>query len=252
MEPASARAGLALHTIAAAGSVARQAAGANTQPDVTNAQIRGLGVMLTALPSGYTDTRIALHRVAEVVLKPARERVTGRIGLRPLPGGFGTAPFGDVMQLHVDGTELVVRDGTTVRREPIAGVDAGAAAALASWFAFGAGVLEELRAEAALEHDPTPPQLWPEHFDVAIELGTEARGMRAGYGASPGDALHAEPYLYVVPWSAPVDGELWSATAFTGAELPYAELLAHDDRRQTALDFFRSRRDDLLTRGAEG
>ena len=207
--------------------------------------------MLSELPSEFAATRSELHRIAVEKLKPSRERVTGRFGLRALPGGFGTAPFGDVMQIHVDGTDLVVRDGTTITREPLGGVDPAAAAALASWFAFGAGVLEELRAETALEHDPTPPQLWPEHFDVAIELGSEARGVRAGYGASPGDELHAEPYLYVVPWSAPVHGELWNATAFTGAELAYAELLAGDDRRQAALDFFRSRRAVLLTGEAE-
>lgn len=206
--------------------------------------------MLAALPPGFAATRTELHRVALEVLKPARERVTGRFGLRALPGGFGTAPFGDVMQLHVDGTELVVRDGTSLRREPIDGIDPDSAAALASWFAFGAGVLEELRAETALAHDPTPPQLWPEHFDIAIELGSEAGGVRAGYGASPGDELHPEPYLYVVPWSADVQGELWTATGFSGAELPYAELLASDDRRTAALEFFRTRREDLLTREA--
>ncbi len=207
--------------------------------------------MLSTLPAGFAATRSELHRVAAEVLKPARERVTGRFGLRALPGGFGTAPFGDVIQLHVDGTELVVRDGTTITREPLDGVDAAAAAALASWFAFGAGVLEELRADTPLEHDPTPPQLWPEHFDVAIELGADARGQRAGYGASPGDELHAEPYLYVVPWSAAVQGQRWNASAFTGAELSYAALLASDDRRQAALDFFTTRRDELLTREAQ-
>ena len=204
--------------------------------------------MLSALPSGFAATRTELHRIALEVLKPARERVTGRFGLRALPGGFGTAPFGDVMQLHVDGTELVTRDGTSLTREPIDGIDADSAGALASWFAFGAGVLEELRAETALEHHPTPAQLWPEHFDIAIELGCEARGVRAGYGASPGDELHPEPYLYVVAWSADVQGELWTATGFSGAELPYAELLASDDRRAAALDFFRTRREDLLAR----
>ena len=207
--------------------------------------------MLSVLPPGFAATRAELHRIAEDVLKPARERVTGRFGLRALPGGFGTAPFGDVMQIHVDGTDLVSRDGTSVTREPIGGVDAAPAAALAAWFAFGAGVLEELRAETALEHDPTPPQLWPEHFDIAVELGSDARGVRAGYGASPGDELHAEPYLYVVPWSAAVEGELWAATAFNGAELSYGELLACDDRRAAALDFFRTRRGDLLTPEAQ-
>jgi hypothetical protein len=205
--------------------------------------------MLSPLPSGFTATRIELHRIAEEVLKPARESVTGRIGLRALPGGFGTAPFADVIQIHVDGTELVIRAGTSISREPIGNIDADSTAALASWFAFGAGVLEELRAETALAHEPTPPQLWPEHFDVAIELGAEAGGFRAGYGASPGDELHPKPYLYVVPWSATVQGELWTATAFNGAELSYVELLASDDRRATALEFFRTRRDELLTRG---
>jgi hypothetical protein len=203
--------------------------------------------MLSELPAGFATTRTALHRLAEEVLKPARERVTGRFGLRALPGGFGTAPFGDVMQVHVDGTDLVSRDGATVRREPIDGIDPACAAALAAWFAFGAGVLEELRAETALAHDPTPPQLWPEHFDVAIELGGEAAGSRAGYGASPGDELHPEPYLYVVPWSADAArGDLWTATAFTGAELSYASLLSSGDRRVAALHFLRTRRDALL------
>ncbi len=183
--------------------------------------------------------------MAEEVLKPARERVTGRFGLRALPGGFGTPPFGDVMQVHVDGTDLVFRDGSHVRREPIDGIEPAAAAALAAWFAFGAGVLEELRAETDAVLLPTPPQLWPEHFDVAIELGDDASGKRAGYGASPGDAEHPEPYLYVGPWSAPPDGPLWNATAFPGAELSYAELLTAADRRAAALEFYRSRKEAL-------
>ena len=48
---------------------------------------------------------------------------------------------------------------------------------------------------------------------------SEAAGQRANYGASPGDEDHAEPYVYVGPWTAEVDGELWNATGFTGAEL---------------------------------
>lgn len=202
--------------------------------------------MLLPLPPGFATTRARLHRLAEEELKPVRERVTGRFGLRALPGGFGTAPFGEGQQVHVDGTDLVTRDGNAVRRQPLDGVDAYAAGALATWFAFGAGVLEELRAEAPPALAATPPQLWPEHFDVAIEMGSEEAGQRAGYGASPGDDAHPEPYLYVAPWTARPEGELWGATGFDGAELSYAELLASDDRRAAALEFFRSRRDALL------
>ncbi len=43
--------------------------------------------MLSALPATYATTRAELHRLAEEVLKPAREEVTGRFGLRALSGG---------------------------------------------------------------------------------------------------------------------------------------------------------------------
>lgn len=201
--------------------------------------------MLAPLPPRFADTRSALHRVAEDVLKPARERVTGRFGLRPLPGGFGTPPFGDVLQLHVDGVELVTRHSDNVSREPIDDVDPAAAGALATWFAFGAGVLEELLADADASLTPSPLQLWPEHFDLAIVLGDEAAGQRATYGASPGDEQHTEPYLYVSTWADPPAGPLWSATAFPGAELGYADLIASADRRATADEFFRTRLEAL-------
>jgi hypothetical protein len=193
--------------------------------------------MLASLPSRFVETRAELHRLAEEVLKPARELVNGRFGLRALPGGFGTPPFGDVMQLHVDGTDLVARDGEVVIREPIDHVDADSAAALAAWFAFGAGVLEELRADAPREQAATPPQLWPEHLDVAIELGSGELGVRAAYGASPGDEDHSEPYLYVAPWDR---------DTHPVAEMSYADLLGTSDRRVAALDFFKGRRDALL------
>jgi hypothetical protein len=201
--------------------------------------------VLGPLPPGFGQTRVALHRLAEDVLKPARERVTGRFGLRVLPGGFGTPPFGDVTQLHVDGTELVTRADGDVRREPIDGVDPEAASALAAWFAFAAGVLEELLADADSSLSPTSVQLWPEHFDIAIELGDEDAGWRATYGASPGDEQHPEPYLYVATWNPLVAGPLWNATAFAGAELAYAELIAAGDRRAAAHDFFGARLDAL-------
>jgi hypothetical protein len=102
-------------------------------------------------------------------------------------------------------------------------------------------VLEQLRAEASGASEPSRVQLWPEHFDVAVETGSEEADQRATLGGSPGDDAHPEPYLYVVPWTARPEGELWQASAFRGAELAYADLLAAADQRAAALDFFRAR-----------
>ena len=66
-------------------------------------------------------------------------------------------------------------------------------------------------------------------------------GRRANYGASPGDEQHAEPYLYVGPWTAEPQGELWNASAFNGAELGYADLADGGDPAAAALDFFAAR-----------
>lgn len=105
-------------------------------------------------------------------------------------------------------------------------------------------MLEELRAEAAdRELAPAAVQLWPEHFDIGVDFGSEDG--RANYGASPGDEGHPEPYLYVGPWTATPSGELWNAEGFPGAEMAYADLLAAEDRRGAALEFFRVRRDSL-------
>lgn len=196
---------------------------------------------LGAVPAELVPTRVALHTLAVEVISPARQAVTGKIGLRATPGGFGTPPFGEGQQVRVEGAELVtVVAGTERSREPLA-VDATAARFLADWFAFGATVLIALRADAGPGAEPSLIQLWPEHFDIAVELGSEAAGTRATYGFSPGDEQHSEPYAYVSAWASPPPGPLWNAAAFPGAELPYAELLAADDQRAAALAFLTDR-----------
>ena len=84
-------------------------------------------------------------------------------------------------------------------------------------------------------------QLWPEHFDMAVDVGGGPG--RATVGASPGDELHPEPYLYVLPLAPATEltGELWQATGFTGAELPHAALLEAEDQAAAALTFARAR-----------
>jgi len=226
---------------------------------------------LRPLPRAFADSVASLHRVAESIVAPAR-KPDNEIALAVTPGGFGTPEFefaGALHQVRVEGAELVHRIDADERRAPLTtlteaaaavadllppdtglddvplDIDAVAVKALADCYALGADVLSELGDEASPEDEATPPRLWPEHFDIAIELGSEAGGRRANYGFSPGDADHAEPYLYVGPWSAEVSGDLWQASGFKGAELTYAELLGAADQRATALDFLKTRRDAL-------
>jgi hypothetical protein len=229
---------------------------------------------LDPAPANLVSTRLALHRLAERVISPARRKSNGEIGLRYTRGGFGTPFFGDDMQIRVDRDQLVVQRPGMVLRAHITTLDAaadhigrkllpndvqlgaaplevdGAASAfLGEWYGFAASVLEELRAEAGEALDPSRVQLWPEHFDLALELGRNRTpptprptpNARAAYGCSPGDELHDEPHIYVAPWVAPPPGELWQATGFIGAFMPFAELLHAPDQRAAALEFFRTR-----------
>jgi hypothetical protein len=226
---------------------------------------------LRPLPSTFRTTVASLHRVAELVVSPAR-KPEREISLEATPGGFGTPIFengGKPHQVRVEGAELVLRIGDTERRTaltslaearplvtdllpadagsdtaPLA-VDPAAAAALADWYAFGADVLGHLVADAAPEEAASPVRLWPEHFDIAIELGSEEFGQRANYGLSPGDEQHPEPYAYVSAWTVEVSGELWQASGFRGAELTYAGLLAATDQHAAATEFFTTRKQAL-------
>jgi hypothetical protein len=194
---------------------------------------------LTPAPAGLALTRDTLHRLAEDVLSPIQSAVNGDIHFRWTPGGFGTPRFGADRQLRVEGATLVTVDGDDVRTEPIAGVDDSAARWLGDFYGFAFAALEEIAKDGT---DAAPIRLWPEHFDIATDLGDESAGTRATYGASPGDENHDEPYLYVGPWAEPPGpAELWNARGFTGAELTLAELLAADDQRTAALEFFRRR-----------
>ena len=198
---------------------------------------------LQPLPAAFGETRDALHMVAEAVVSTARQPPS-EVSLRYTRGGFGTPFFeddGQDCQVRVADGELVRqrgRDETTERLPPE--VDTAATSALGDFYGFGCSVLEQLRADE-VDGDPSKVVLWPQHFDIALDLGPETAGKRATIGASPGDESHSEPYLYVTPWTTEVSGELWQAQGFEGAELGYAELLAAPDQRRAALDFLRER-----------
>lgn len=226
---------------------------------------------LRPLSAGYVRTRECLHQLAYFVLAPRRFDVTGRMGLRYTGRGFGSPFFGLDEQVRVEGSVLVQqRDGgvrwtalTTIgdaRRflgvppddlwyegfrdplDPLGGstpleVDDDSCLALGDWFGFATLVLERMRRTPGAE-DVTRIQIWPEHFDAAVDIGSGRKGQRATYGASPGDAEHPEPYLYVTP-RTPVDrgDPYWNADAFNGAHLPYRRLLDSPDPVAAALHF---------------
>ncbi len=226
---------------------------------------------LDPLPDSFASTAAALHRVAERIVAPAR-KPDNEIALEATPGGFGTPVFeygGSRHQVRVEGAELVHAEGAGERRAPLSSLAAAAEAvagllpadaeledepleidpvasrALGDWYGFAAAILAHLVAAANAADAATPARLWPEHFDIAIELGAEGDGVRANYGASPGDDDHPEPYLYVGPWTAEVEGGLWGAGGFKGAELTYADLGEASDPGAVALDFFVIRKDAL-------
>lgn len=230
---------------------------------------------LKPLPPDFAVTVTALHRVAEEIVAPAR-KPDNEIALRATPGGFGTPPFefeDQERQVRVERDELVYQVGADERRTTLTslaaagalveellpadvdlddrplGVDPPAAEILAAWYQLGNAVLADLVAEAGPGEDPSEINLWPEHFDLAIELGAEADDQRATYGFSPGDDDHPEPYAYVAPWAAEIDGDLWRATGFRGAELGYTDLLEADDPHAAALEFCRTRKRALASTG---
>ena len=184
-------------------------------------------------------TRRSLHQVAEHVLSAARKRATGHeIALVPGEGGVRTPslPDGRVIAL-IDG-DIAVIDDKGVRRAPLTTpreaaefvgtepgfpwtkhppgtestpdeplvVDRDAARVLADWFALGEAALRELATTLTPGDEPIP-QIYPEHFDLAITVA------EVNYGASPGDDAIAAPYLYVGPFAGPPAGgeQFWNA-----------------------------------------
>jgi hypothetical protein len=224
-------------------------------------------------PATLATTRGSLHAVAERILAPARHSANGKIGLRYTHGGFGTpffrSPRGEDIQLRVSDGVLVrqvgedeahhelttLRDAaavagiapdattgvydptTSVRTDEALNIDPEAARFLGAWFGFAASVLEQLRSEAAPPDNPSRLQLWPEHFDLAIDLGSEET--RGTFGCSPGDATHAEPYLYVSHWHDVAPDAFWNDAGGGYASILLSALQSGSPHREAALEFFR-------------
>lgn len=193
-------------------------------------------------------TRNTLQRIAVHVLARARWAHTERFGLRVVPGGIATPAFGPdsevvriagallVREMRVDGeARTVVRriEGASLRdlaavagvsldpafsvghdTPPLGDLDAplvlspANAEHLWAWFEIAARALDRFVLPVGA---PSVVQLWPEHFDVAID--TDTASGRANVGASAGDGYCSEPYVYVGPWGPerPGDSAFWNA-----------------------------------------
>jgi hypothetical protein len=237
---------------------------------------------LPPLPArtAFVSTRAALHMLAEHVLGRARYNANGKIGLRYTRRGVGTPWFRHRdrdAQVRIEGTNVVVHEDGETQSAPVTTVSAAAELAgvqpgapeevyapttsftpdaplvldarsvefLGAWFGFATSVLEQLRAEADPVDEPSRVQLWPEHFDLSVDLGDEHAGRRGTFGASPGDDVDRDPYLYVTHWADVAEDEFWNEAHFPGASLTVVTLANASDQRATALRFLRRGRDLL-------
>lgn len=222
---------------------------------------------LPELNQHHVSTRDELQRVVTHVLARRRAALCGRFGLRATPGGIGTPAGGpDLEVVRVSGTRLlreVTGETATTTSLDLAGatltaaaalvgvdltepfeaghdtpplgdpdeplaLDVGAARLLHDWFDLGWRLLDTTLGALGPDARPSVVQLWPEHFDVGVDVATGGE-RRANLGASAGDGYLEEPYLYVGPWddARPGDPAYWNAPF--GAVLPYGELRSAPD-----------------------
>ncbi|MEC3957279.1 hypothetical protein VMT65_29890 [Nocardia sp. CDC153] len=188
------------------------------------------------MTDSYRRTRESLHAVAEQLLAGPEYRRSKTIRLAAAPGGFAT----------VKEPNLAVRDDLLLLDdEPVGKLHGATIADLAATAGLEPGMPDGIYSDvtnfdphAELWIDPDhsrtltrayelgdtalrtlapdlTPILWPEHFDLGIDLD------EVNYGVSPGDALIPEPYAYVGPWT-PRTGPFWNQSF--GAARTLAEL----------------------------
>lgn len=183
----------------------------------------------------YTRTRRSLHGLAELVLAGPRYRQGGSIRLKVQPPGFRTrdepvvamrgsalVAAGTTVDVHgltfaqaaarigLEASRLddVYPDGPQLDPDDVIDLDPESVQQVAHALALGDEALRSF-------HESADPILWPEHFDVAIDLG------EVTYGVSPGDGYLDRPYAYVSR-RGPVTDEFWNAPF--GAARRLAEL----------------------------
>jgi hypothetical protein len=118
--------------------------------------------------------------------------------------------------------------------EPLA-VAADAVGVMADFLSVGAAAIDRVLAARGCETSPIVAQIWPEHFDLGLDVA--GGGSRVNLGASVGDDHHADPYVYVGPWGSdrPGDPDYWNVGF--GALLGYDAVAAAPDPVEVVVAF---------------
>ena len=119
-------------------------------------------------------------------------------------------------------------------------LDPAATAVLGDWFSLGQRAMDTAVASLP-DARASVVRLWPEHFDVGVDLAVDADrrpDVRCNLGASAGDSFHPEPYLYVGPWGdeRPGPDGFWNAPF--GAVVGFGDLDVSADPLAAAIEFF--------------
>lgn len=127
----------------------------------------------------------------------------------------------DATEVELDPTFSVGKDTPALGAvDEALTVDDDAVAVMADFLALGAIALDRILATRGPDATPIVAQVWPEHFDLGLDVGVG--GQRVNLGASVGDRYHETPYVYVGPWNAerPGEPEFWN--------VGFGALLGHD------------------------
>lgn len=191
-------------------------------PDRQRVRLAGGSIFAEHVESnidGSSTARTDVHMVAGSTIRRLGEALGLDVELEFSVGG-DTPPIGDLDEMLI-----LDSDTTTV---------------LGDWWALGQRAMD-----IAIASFPDPQasvaRLWPEHFDVGIDLAVDPTAkpdVRVNLGASAGDGFHAEPYLYVGPWGdeRPGPADFWNAPF--GAVLSFAQLDASQNPLAEAAEFF--------------
>ena len=171
------------------------------------------------VPDADPTASTTVHMIAGSTLR----ELCGAAGFELDPDfrvGADTVPLGDP-----DAMLILESDATTL---------------LGDWYALGQRTID-----VAIASLPDPQasivRLWPEHFDVGVDLAVDTRaepGGRVNLGASAGDSFHQESYLYVGPWGDERPGPAGFWNAPFGAILGFSDLDVADNPLAAATEFF--------------